>query len=95
MVLSIRELLIDRCKACVSFVCRLKRIKEFSMGLGGGLELAELSSCKIIRNGINVGSEAAECICDNVCFSCLMFDFEVIGLNGKDPTNDTISSGGG
>ena len=28
-------------------------------------------------------------------FSCLVFDFEVVCLDGEDPTNDTISSRGG
>ena len=31
----------------------------------------------------------------NVCFSCLVFYFEVIGLNRENPTNNTIRSGGG
>ena len=95
MILSIREMLVDRCKACVSFVCGLKGIEEFSVRLGRGLELAEFSSFEVIRNGVNVGSETAECIGDDVCFPCLVFDFEVIGLNGQDPTNNTISSRGG
>ena len=54
MILSITELLIERCKACVGFVRILEGIKEFSMRLGGSLELTEFGSCKIIGNGINV-----------------------------------------
>ena len=95
MILSIRKLLIDWGKACVRFVCILKGVEKFSVRLGGGLELTKFSSFEVVRNGVNVGSETAECICDNVCFSSLMFDFEVVCLDREDPTNDTISSRGG
>ena len=95
MILSIRELLIEGRKACIHFVCLLERIEEFGLRLGGRLELTEFSSCKIIRNSIDICCETAECVGDYVCFSCLVFDFEVIGLNGQDPTDNTISGGGG
>ena len=65
------------------------------MRLGGGLELTEFSSCKVVRNNIEVCSEPAECIGDDICFSGLVFYFEVIGLNRENPTNNTISSRGG
>ena len=81
MILSIRKLLMDRCKACIRFVCSLKGVEKFSVRLGGGLELTKLGSFEIVRNGVNVGSETAECICDNVCFSSLVFDFEVVCLD--------------
>ena len=82
VVLSVSELLINWGKACICFVCILKGVEKFSVGLGGGLELTEFSSFKVVRNGINVCSETAECVCDNVCFSGLVFDFEVVCLNG-------------
>ena len=68
MILSIRKLLIDRRKACVRFLCIVKGVEKFSMRLGGGLELTKFGSFEIVRNSVNVGSETAECICDNVCF---------------------------
>ena len=95
MILSIAELLIERCKACVSLVCLVERIKQFSMRLRGRLELTEFHSCEVIGNSVDVCSEAAEGIGDNVCFARLVFDFEIVCLDRKDLTNNTISSGGG
>ena len=82
MILSIRKLFKDWGKTCVCFVCILKGVEKFSMRVGGGLELTKFGSCEIVWNGVNVGGEAAERICDNVCFSSLVFDFEVICLDG-------------
>ena len=81
MVLSVRKLLINWGKACIRFVCILKGVEKFSVRLRGGLELTEFSSFEVVGNGVNVGSETTECICDNVCFSSLMFDFEVVCLD--------------
>ena len=82
MVLSVGKLLINWGKACVRFVCSLKGIEKFSVRLGGGLELTKFSSFEIVRNGIDVCSETAECVGDDVRFSCLVFDFEVVCLDG-------------
>ena len=95
VILSVAELLIERGKVCVGFVGLVEGVKQFGMGLGGCLELAELSGHEVIRNSVDVCGEAAECFGDNVCFSRLVFYFEVICLNREDPTNNTISSGGG
>ena len=59
------------------------------------LELTELCSCEIVGNSVDVCGEMAKGICDDVCFSCLVFDFEVIGLNRENPANDAIGSGSG
>ena len=87
--------LVERGKVCVGFVCLVERVKQFGVRLGRRLELAELGSRKVIRNGVDVCSETAEGVSDDVGFSCLVFDFEVVCLNGEDPTDDTISGRGG
>ena len=77
------------------FCMRFEKNRIVWYEVGGGLELTEFSGCKVIRNNVDVCSETAECIGDDICFSCLVFYFEVIGLNREDPTNNTISSRGG
>ena len=44
VILSVAELLIERGKVCVGFVGLVERVKQFGMGLGRRLELAELGS---------------------------------------------------
>ena len=95
MVLSITQLLVEGGETRVVFVCSLEGIEEFSMRLRRSLELAELSSCEIIGDGIDVCSKTAECIGDDVGFASLVFNFEVVCLDGEDPANNTISGRGG
>ena len=95
MILSITKLLIEGVEACVGFVCGLERVEEFSVRLRRSLELTELRSSEIVGNSVDVYSETAKSIGDDVCLSSLVFHFEVICLNRENPANDTIGSGGG
>ena len=65
------------------------------MRLRRSLELTELCSSEIVGNSVDVGSETAKGIGDDVCFACLVLYFEVIGLDGEYLANDTIGSGSG
>ena len=94
VILAVAELLVEGGKVCVGFVGLVESVKQLGVRLGRRLELAELSSRKVIRNGVNVCSETAEGVSDDVCFSCEVFDFEVVCLNGEDPTDNTISGRG-
>ena len=95
MILSITKLLIEGGEAWVCFVGGVERVKEFSVRLRGSLELTELCGGEIVGNSIDMYSETAKCIGDDVCFSCLVFYFEVICLNRENPAYDAIGSGGG
>ena len=95
VILAVAELLVEGGKVCVGFVGLVERVKQFGVRMGRRLELAELGSRKVIGNGVDVCSETAEGVSDDVGFACEVFDFEVIGLDGEDPTDDTISGRGG
>ena len=95
VILSITKLLIEGVEACVGFVCGLERVEEFSVRLRRSLELTELRSGEIIGNSVDVCSETAKGISDDVCLFSLVFYFEVICLNAENPADDAIGSGGG
>ena len=95
VILAVAELLIERGKVCVGFVGLVERVKQVGVRLGRRLELAELGSRKVIGDGVDVCGETTECVSDDVGFAGLVFDFEVVRLDGKDPTDDAISGRGG
>ena len=98
VILSVAEVVNrEGLKCVIGFICVLwKESNSLVWGLRGRLELTEFSSgMKLSGIALMCAAKRLSASATTFVFPSLVFYFEVIGLNRENPTNNTVSSGGG